>query len=599
MKRYLFFIFIFICLISKSWAAYIYIDNGAIESDATWSGVDGESYTSSHESFPGAGTGYVTISDGIAGMAAGDIVYMREGVYTDNDAYGESMIDIPVSKNGTAWTEGNYSKLTSFPTEWAILDGDGSAPRGVILGHKTMGSSQACVNDTPASSEIAYWMFERFELYRGASPGADGEGGAGLWVAGGPVKIRYVYFNDCWDDSYLNNPSGLTTYRLRNSTVEYCYFYHNGSEGVNGQQVDMYSDYKDESGGCTDIVSIDIAQNSNVFHYNFFDGGSGTLSENGLKHKASQILGPSDGSSTTYEEYGDKIHHNIFINHTEESVILRQDYAQFYNNIVEDARVAQSQFGGWRRLRVNIYNNTLIGVNFRSSQETSCTGSCAPVCTDYCDGTAPPFDFWDGYYSNLVDNFAGVSGNTYQVVIGAEVPVTLSYVVNSLVFDSNYFYRSSSNPATPFSIGNPIAGLGTEYGHLTGAEVETEYGGQTYIKVSSEGADNIMVGGGGANNYITRGAHVVEGAVTIADGGVGGNHPYLSGVTMPSYIGATNPSDNDWVDGVLTDLASTAWLRGTADRDGNDDPTWIEGAEEEAASTPNIKGSTITGGYFN
>ncbi len=119
-----------------------------------------------------------------------------------------------------------------------------------------------------------------------------------------------------------------------------------------------------------------------------------------------------------------------------------------------------------------------------------------------------------------------------------------------------------------------------------------------------DGGDLLYEDTSGADKYITRGAHVVEGAVTIADGGVGGNHPYLSGVTIPSYVGATDPSDistNHWVEGLLDDLTSTAWLRSmSTDRDGNDDPDWIAGSEGGGGASENVfEGCTPTGLVIN
>jgi hypothetical protein len=55
--------------------------------------------------------------------------------------------------------------------------------------------------------------------------------------------------------------------------------------------------------------------------------------------------------------------------------------------------------------------------------------------------------------------------------------------------------------------------------------------------------------------YRTRGEHVLEGAATIANGGRGGAHPYLPGVSIPAYVGATDPANDAWVQEVL-DLAN-------------------------------------------
>ena len=53
----------------------------------------------------------------------------------------------------------------------------------------------------------------------------------------------------------------------------------------------------------------------------------------------------------------------------------------------------------------------------------------------------------------------------------------------------------------------------------------------------------------GSEAYVTNGSHVIKSGVTIADGGIGGPHPYLDG-NLPSYVGATNPLSYGWVAGV-------------------------------------------------
>ncbi len=82
----------------------------------------------------------------------------------------------------------------------------------------------------------------------------------------------------------------------------------------------------------------------------------------------------------------------------------------------------------------------------------------------------------------------------------------------------------------------------------------------------------LFNGGAGYLEYSISPTFIVSGAVTIADGGNGGAHPFLS-ETLPSYIGAENPDDNDWIEG-LYGLASVSYLTAIT----TDDPIWIEGA---------------------
>ena len=54
-----------------------------------------------------------------------------------------------------------------------------------------------------------------------------------------------------------------------------------------------------------------------------------------------------------------------------------------------------------------------------------------------------------------------------------------------------------------------------------------------------------------SSEYKTTGSFSLGGSSTISNGGIGGYHPYLSGVTIPSYVGATDPSNNVWVNKVV------------------------------------------------
>ena len=570
------FTLLFLFLSSSCFGAYRYVDGGTIEASATWSGVDGESYTDSGPEFPGAGYGYGTIQNAVDAMSVGDTIYIRGGTYQPTaEGANSAAVYIPTSLNGSSWDEGYFNTMASYPGEWAIIDGQYNAgPYGILVG--------AGDNWSGCGGTHAYWKFERLEFYRGTIR-SDTSGGAGLQLRGGPFIIRYCYFNDNFDDANDNNPGGLAFHILHDSIIEYNYFYHNGYNGGNGANIIIYPDYKEESGGYDDLDDISCADRNNEIRYNYFIASNGsTASGHHIKYKGHQMLGPRlSPYGTTYQEYGVKIHHNIFADAASDaSVVIRGDFQQLYNNVFVGSSLAImfAEHNTFNALKSVAYNNSIIGGYARIDNKTDC-GACPASFSTYLYGTAQPFDYSSYFINNLFDNFA-VAG-TYVFVIGAELPDTDAYR-NDLVFNGNYIYRPSVNASTPFSIGNPIAARGNEYGHLSSANVETEYGGNTYQKTSSEGSDNLMTGASGADQYITRGTHVVESGspdVTIADGGIGGNHPYLSGVTLPSYIGATNPSDNDWVAGVLA-LDATYFTNATA----GSTPSWIEASGEGGGS---------------
>ncbi len=154
--------------------------------------------------------------------------------------------------------------------------------------------------------------------------------------------------------------------------------------------------------------------------------------------------------------------------------------------------------------------------------------------------------------------------------------------VHEEVFDRNYIYDPV--PGDLFRVGMEITPHSdSHFGSFTTAEYNAENSVHNYQKASSEGRDNLFQGTAGAEQYITRSDHVVEGTITIANGGIGGNHPYLPGVALPSYLGATNPDDHAWVAGLLNDVTSEAWLKAQA---GDAAPAWVEGGGGVSAKSP-------------
>jgi len=65
------------------------------------------------------GYSYSTIQAAVNACNTGDVIYMRGGTYSEID------IELPTSKNGSAWTAGNYTTLGSYPGEWAKVNATG------------------------------------------------------------------------------------------------------------------------------------------------------------------------------------------------------------------------------------------------------------------------------------------------------------------------------------------------------------------------------------------------------------------------------------------------------------------------------------------
>lgn len=544
-----------------AWGANIYVDQGAAEAGSDWDGVDGHSYTGS----PGVGTGYSTIQAAINAMSHGDHIYMRGGTYQPTPQTVE-LINIPTSKNGSSWST-DYNYLGSYPGEWAIIDGQNNAGnRGVGIGHYAADHSTA--------SDICYWQFERFEIKNCRSSG--GQFSWGLFGNGGPFKARYLYIHSNQATTAANNPFGLGGYHWKDSLVEYCYFSDNGiaspNSDTNPAHIGVFSDYNwadisvngfDPS----DTTNSYIARNE--YRYNYFLNGSV-----GIKHKGGQYYtGRTSGSphSDTYSTYGDKVHHNIFIGGSSNAIEMNQDFAQVYNNIVDGVGgtgICSHYENTAYYYKPSFYNNTVIG---------SMRGGI--VFYAYLGSTETITNYLAYDYNNIIDNIASYSGYcTYiddNVCSAAGTPFNLSNFYTS----NNYFYRPQRSDL--YSL-NRTGYTQAEFE----AQTATHIPRVAYTNAYDAG-NTLYTGATGANKYIPRssGAHVIEGSTTIANGGIGGNHPYLSGVTIPSYVGAVNPSDSDWVAGVLS-LATYTNLR---DATAGSDPTWIEGSGS-SPSTPTITG---------
>ncbi len=518
-----------------AFAKTIYVDNRLSNNCSGNYSIANRSCTGSD------GDAYIKIQSALDAMNIGDTILIRGGIYRENN--GSSSVDIMISpsKNGDSWEPGHFNTLASYPGEWAVIDGEGNAPKGVVLGYKGMSGY---------SEELHYWKFERLEITGGCSPGNDSQGGAGLWIAGGPVIIRYCYIHDNWDTSELNNPSGLTTYRLQDSIIEYNYFYHNGgNSGNNCAHVANYSDYR-----YNDWSSVDInhALRKNEWRYNYFEDG-----HYGIKNKAIQLLSENGGNGDMlYKGYGDKIHHNIFVNFNKAAILSNQDFQQVYNNIFNSASIDNGEFNSSFRFHCCYYNNTLIESHFVDWGQRS-------------DGSFGGFFPSDHIFNNIWVDAPTGTNETRPVNIGAYSGTPVN--VSNLEIEHNYWYNPAS-PGSIFYLAAQLGGSNSKCGIFSVPGFDAEYDVTNYVKSSSEGVDNLFEGSSGANQYITRPSHST-GSTTIATGGRGGGHPYLAGVTIPSYLGATNPVDRAWVSGVLNDVTSTNWLRTQSDGD----PSWIEG----------------------
>jgi hypothetical protein len=529
-------------------AANIYVDN-TLSANIT----NGTYSITSRNSSGNNGNAYRTIQAAVNAMTSGDDIFIRGGTYYEHD------ILIPVSKSGTS---SNWSSIQSYPGEWAIINGQRLCATGATSPGAVIHNGNPNNHDNP-SEMASYWKFERLEITGGGTPVGSGDNaGHGIYWGFGPIQVRYCYIHDnmgSWGDE---NPSGLGGCNWRNSTVEYNYFKNNGADNYTNNVFQItnmasYPEYGYAFGSNTMLWKNEI-------RYNYISGIAG-----GIRTKGTAWLTTTrNGTDTTNQTYGDKIHHNI-IQQTSSSIpalFYQQDFAQIYNNIVdqtgcaaaeENWAIATSRVRSESRytLWTSIYNNTVYNgaADLGGFADPSDSGTVAKIFI----------------YNNILDNmkytFAPIAYGATAAWAGYS-PSTLMSITN-LTIDRNYIYRTSNTPAV--YVGNAPSWTG----RYTVTEWEALKSGTNMYKQDYNSGNLLYNGTTGADKYRVRSAHTVEGSITISNGGAGINHPYISGVTIPSYIGAANPSDDAWVAGVLA-LNVTYFTNVTS----GSTPTWIEGA---------------------
>lgn len=490
-------------------------------------------------------------------MQVGDTVILRGGTYTESyggtSSTGGAAMQISLLLSGSGWSPGSYSTIRSYPDEWAILDGgNGAAGHYFTLGFGSLSSGDM------ATYTLSYWVFERLEVVGGSS--------SGIAVNGGPVRIRYCHIHDNgFGPNGDNNRSGILLGRPNGSTIEYSFIENNAGDGDNNKaQVTFYSDYHYAQ------YDIDHATRQNIIRYNLFGPGSYA----GFKNKASQKLTGYDSDmydhpcaeeETTYRSYGDKIHHNLFLGLSAYGILAHQDYQQIYQNILEDCDIASEDGGNnWAHLRTSWYNNTVI--NGLVKQTIGRNQSCSMFAGGWfmANNIIDLGNVED--YSPTVGIYVMQCGGTGCEETGGE-----QYIWDDTRVDCNLLHSPDSQ--------TQHYGYSASYNHKATKWVDTASFNAARSTTNYTNSDSgLFIGDSGADRFIADHAFVVSGSATVGDGGCFGAHPYLTNVTIPSFLGATNPDDHDWVDGVLSDVSSVAWLcSNTQDRDANDDPTWIEG----------------------
>ncbi|MCK5642872.1 MAG: hypothetical protein KAJ19_18830, partial [Gammaproteobacteria bacterium] len=484
-------------------------------------------------------------------MGGGDVIYLRGGVYQEID------IDIPQSKDGTCndldCTGGSWSTLKSYPGEWAKIDATGLNTGSEyryqhVIRHPTSYATGSM------SSATKYWKFERFEITGGRNA---------FWLTGGPMVFRYLYIHHNGRDIGDDLVGGLFIFTATENLVEYNFFEDNeiqGNPSGNNANILFDADYRDTSGN-GEAFQPDACVKKNIIRYNYIKG-----SPQGIRLKGDQRFGYNDRdprrSNTNfwrYKDYGDEVHHNIILD-SDNPVVYGQDFVQIYNNIAT-SRISASKFEDGTPILYNacVYNNLVKGT---SSAFWIRGAGNNPSYSNYYDGVNGLGTHETHPHTWLYNNIASGGGSGWHeqpFIIVWDIPSnegsSTTWDMSDVVLENNFIHESSQSGRITFLVGHNYEGYsGCDYQYKTTSEFNTcsaiwrSVGNVTNWENDNSG---LFLGTSGADQYKTRGEHILEGSTTIANGGIGGPHPYLAGVTIPSYVGPCPDDACTWVDDVL------------------------------------------------
>ena len=513
---------ILISLVCKvSYGAIIFVDQ------TLSSNCPSENYSTTSRSCTGSdGNAYTTIQSALNAMNGGDDIFMRGGTYS----LGGSGIFIPRNKNGI--NQNNYSSLQSYPGEWAILDGQNNTVNSSNLWGAVIGNTKG----------LSYWEFGHFEVKNGRTSG--GSVATGLIFGGDHGYIHHLYIHDNVANSGSNNPSGLKLEKPQNTIVEYCYLYNNGmaaGTNINASNFLIVHDY------VVDPLLVDInnAEHSNEFRYNLIEHAP-----MGLKWKGFQFLSLSRDNKQhhiVYKNFGDKVHHNIIKDIYKAPLTIQQDFVQVYNNIIDMSSpketIITAPSADFRSpFFATFYNNTFIKSRpclYHDYSPTNRPTASYIISSSNIGSPANPFFY---FYNNIIENVGPPKDGRNDLNIlftYSDWDVDNGDINMSTVFvERNLFVPRQSN--------DKVINVGEDTDDYSVYEyISKNWASKLYTAGSTTGLHKT------GSRYKTNGSFSLNGSNTVANGGIGISHPYLSGVTIPSYVGATDPDNDSWVDRVL------------------------------------------------
>jgi len=503
---------------------------------------------------------FKTIQKGVDSMQPGDYLYLRNGTYHE--------IGIHLGMNFWYGREDAWYTIKSYPGEWAIVDGQHNISNNVVQEEVNSWADELNVfRGTTQAGRIGYVKFESMEITGGGLDINDPQypvSGAAINMHGGPFVFRRLYIHDNYGKDN-NNAAGLRLSGVCNSVIEHCHFKSNsqikedpaepGVRTTSIANVLIFADYayskpvtlyRQDTGYCS-------ATFGNEIKYNLFEADSNRGSEYftnvGFKQKGMQRLtgyvyadqeNPQDElpNDDSLKALGDKIHHNIFINHTV-GIEVDQDYTQVYNNIIimkkrngpnnaiqgrDENSDRRGPFG------FVVYNNLIKGNGMKGIRHH-------PVP----DGWTGDVPYIKAYiYNNILDNASGDYDSEDISIESDSVSASGGYPMENISLDRNYFYNPPDSEI--FYIYH------TKYNKT---EIESTPSADM-VFVSQENSENPLYNLAQKYEIKVRAEHNLGNGMSISNAGIGIPHPYLEGISIPSYIGPCPDSECSWVDDVLT-----------------------------------------------
>lgn len=463
----------------------------------------------------------------------GDTIMLRGYKYKSTDV-PDSMFTLKISGN----TE-NWITMMSFPGDEniAVLDGDNNVKAGSV--YSIIGSLTA----------VTHYGFERIWVKNGATP--DGTCARGFHGGEGPFSFRYCVFTDILATSGSSVPSALSIHRPTNVLIEYCYFHNNGSETrieYNPAHILFYGDYNESVVARDGFTYLGDGQHAakNVVRYNYFGKGNVGI----MDAKENQYFcgrnADGNGYDMSYKEYSDEIYYNVFDSLLSTAILSNMDFVQIHNNAILNCyggiTVGYNESYNYRPM---IYNNTLKNV--------SNVGIAVKQWHDYPTGSE--FNSEPDYYvyviNNITDSCTQTSTNSleeYTIQVD-----TTDFIVDGVTVDNqdsaylqnNYSYRPSKHSNDP--TGTLVWYI--RYLRKTIADLSSKYLFK-HFRNDYDTDNQLWQSDTGYRQLIPRVEHTINGDTLAINAGIGGAHPYLSGVTLPTYIGASSGSDTTTIKNV-------------------------------------------------